>query len=96
MEALFGELDLPTIAGLVGATAVIIAYFLNQAGRLDSDTLLFSGTNLAGSGLIVWSLTHDFNAAAMLMEVCWAIASTVGIARIWYRRRRGRTDRPAS
>lgn len=82
------EMDLPTIAGLLGATAVIIAYFLNQAGRLASDTLVFSGTNLVGSGVIIWSLTNDFNAAAMLMEVCWAIASAVGIARIWQRRKR--------
>jgi NAD/NADP transhydrogenase alpha subunit len=79
--------DLPNIAGLLGAVAVITAFFLNQAGKLASDTVLFSGTNLVGSVVIIWSLMHHFNAAAMLMEVCWALASALGLLRIWRRKR---------
>ena len=53
------------IVGITGAILVVGAYFLNQVGRLQSESLTFPVVNMIGAGLIVWSLLYDFNAGAL-------------------------------
>ena len=76
------------IAGIIGAIIVVGAYFLNQIGRLPSESLIFPIVNMVGSSLIVWSLLHDFNAGAFVIEACWVLISLIGIIRHLIIRRR--------
>ena len=69
------------IAGIIGAILVVGAYFLNQIGRLPSESLIFPIVNMIGSSLIVWSLLYDFNAGAFVIEACWVLISLIGIIR---------------
>ena len=69
------------IAGIIGAILVVGAYFLNQIGRLPSESLIFPIVNMIGSSLIVWSLLYDFNAGAFVIEACWVVISLIGIIR---------------
>lgn len=76
------------IAGIIGAILVVGAYFLNQIGRLPSESLVFPIVNMIGSALIVWSLLYDFNAGAFVIEACWVLISLIGIIRHLIIRRR--------
>lgn len=69
------------IAGIFGAILVVGAYFLNQIGRLPSESLIFPIVNMIGSSFIVWSLLYDFNAGAFVIEACWVLISLIGIVR---------------
>lgn len=82
------DLTLIDIAGILGAILVVGAYFLNQIGRLPSESLIFPVVNMFGSGLIVWSLLYDFNAGAFVIEACWVVISLIGIIRHVIIRRR--------
>ena len=82
------DLTLIDIAGIIGAILVVGAYFLNQIGRLPSESLIFPIVNMIGSSLIVWSLIYDFNAGAFVIEACWVLISLVGIIRHLIIRRR--------
>lgn len=77
------------IVGILGAILVVGAYFLNQIGRLPSESLIFPVVNMIGAGLIVWSLLYDFNAGAFFIEACWVLISLVGIIRHLINRRKG-------
>lgn len=82
------DLTLIDLAGIFGAILVVGAYFLNQIGRLPSESLIFPLVNMIGSGLIVWSLLYDFNAGAFVIEACWVVISLIGIIRHVIIRRR--------
>ena len=76
------------IVGITGAILVVGAYFLNQVGRLQSESLTFPVVNMIGAGLIVWSLLYDFNAGAFFIEACWVLISLIGIIRHFINRRK--------
>ena len=76
------------IVGITGAILVVGAYFLNQVGRLQSESLTFPVVNMIGAGLIVWSLLYDFNAGAFFIEGSWVLISLIGIIRHLIIRRR--------
>ncbi|MEP1443555.1 MAG: hypothetical protein ABJK39_11165 [Hyphomicrobiales bacterium] len=82
------NLTLIDIAGIIGAILVVGAYFLNQIGRLPSESLVFPIVNMIGSSLIVWSLIYEFNAGAFVIEACWVVISLIGIIRHLIIRRR--------
>ena len=77
------------IVGILGAILVVGAYFLNQIGRLPSESLIFPIVNMIGSSLIVWSLLYDFNAGAFFIEASWVLISLIGIIRHLINRRKG-------
>ena len=76
------------IVGITGAILVVGAYFLNQVGRLQSESLTFPVVNMIGAGLIVWSLLYDFNAGAFFIEASWVLISLIGIIRHFINRRK--------
>lgn len=70
------------IIGIIGVALIVIAYFLNQAGKMPSDTLPFPTLNLAGAVLILVSLWWSWNLPSFVMECIWISISAVGIIRI--------------
>jgi hypothetical protein len=74
-------LTIPTVAGLIGAALVLSAYFANQRGWLASHDWRFPLANLIGSGLILVSLSEDWNLPSAVIEAAWAAVSIMGLAR---------------
>lgn len=73
---------LADIIGLIGVAMIVIAYFLNQAGKMASDSLPFPTLNLVGAVMILVSLWWSWNLSSFVMECIWITISAVGIARI--------------
>jgi hypothetical protein len=68
-------------AGLLGVVAILIAYFLLQAGRLRGDALTYQLMNAFGALAVLLSLLYAFNLSAFVMELAWLVVSIYGIAR---------------
>ena len=73
--------------GLVGVFGILLAYFMLQTERWNSDQMRYSATNLVGALLILVSLTHTFNLASVVIELAWIAISVFGIVKIWRGRR---------
>jgi hypothetical protein len=74
-------LDWYMAAGFAGALLVVAAYLANQMGRLPSGDWRFPGANLAGSALILISLTSAWNWPSVVIELFWAAISVYGLVR---------------
>jgi hypothetical protein len=74
----YGPLDL---LGNIGVVVLMATYLMLQLNKLSSDALAYSVLNAVGAGLIVISLTSNFNLSALLVEVFWVLISCVGIYR---------------
>ncbi len=73
------------IIGNIGIVGFLFAYFLLQKGKMRADGYDYLGLNLAGSILLMISLTWDWNLPAFLLEAAWCIISSYGIWRRWRR-----------
>ncbi len=69
-------------AGLAGVLMILFAYAGAQLGRIEPRNAPALLLNLAGAGLILWSLLHRFNLAAFLMEAAWALVALFGLLRL--------------
>ena len=58
-----------------------------QLRRLDPVKAPSLLMNLGGAGLVMFSLTHNFNLAAFIMEAAWASVAAFGLIRLALRRR---------
>lgn len=74
-------------AGVFGVVLILIAYAGATMGRLDPKAVPALLLNLTGALLILWSLTVDFNLAAVLMEGAWALVAVAGLVRLAFARR---------
>lgn len=73
--------------GLAGTAMVIIAFFLNQQGKLASDDPRYAVANLVGALLILVSLRAAWNLSAVVVELFWAAISAWGLYRGWRAKR---------
>jgi hypothetical protein len=73
--------------GSFGAAILVVAYYLLQSGKFDSESALYFWLNGVGAVLIMVSLTMAFNFAAFAIEVFWLIISAMGLWKT--RRQRG-------
>ena len=71
----------PDFIGCLGATIVLAAYALLQAGKLKSEGLLFSLLNLMAALMILISLIYSWNLAAVIMEIAWVMISAYGMVK---------------
>lgn len=67
--------------GNVGVLSIVVAYFLLQAKRLNSDSMEFLLANGFGSALILISLFYAFNWSAFLVEFFWLLISLYGLVK---------------
>jgi hypothetical protein len=92
--------SLSDAGGLFGVLLILAAYAGAQLGRLEPRCAPALILNLAGAGLILWSLRFSFNLSAFLMEAAWALVALYGLIRLLIRNRSRRppsaADRPAS
>lgn len=82
-----GGLSIADGVGILGAAAIVLAYFLLQLGRLDPLSLTYSAANGLGAAAIIFSLVFDFNLSAFAIESFWLAISLFGVYRALTRRR---------
>ena len=75
------------LVGLGGTLAILVAFFLLQAGRLAGDSLRYQLLNLFGAAGVLVSLWGTFNLSVFLLELAWVAVSLYGIVRSLRRRR---------
>jgi paired small multidrug resistance pump len=73
--------EIHTVAGVVGSALIMVAYAANQQEWLSARDWRYSVVNLLGALLILWSLYHDWNLAAAVMEIFWVAISLYGLWR---------------
>ncbi len=60
---------------LVGATLILVAYVLNQRGRLGPRDRTYALLNLCGSLLLLWIAIVDWRLGFIVLEGAWAAVS---------------------
>lgn len=76
----------PDAVGLIGVVLMLWAYVGATSGRLDPSKPTSLLMNLAGPGLVIFSLMFAFNLPAFLTEAAWATAAAFGLARLAVKR----------
>lgn len=72
--------------GLAGTALILLTYAATVADRVDARSAPALLGNLSGAGLILVSLSHDFNLSAVIMESAWALIAAIGLVRLAMRR----------
>ena len=67
--------------GIAGTLAVLVAFFLLQAGKLSGTGIVYQLLNLFGSGGVLVSLLGKFNVSVFVLEATWMAISAYGIVR---------------
>jgi len=65
---------------------ILAAYAGATSGKLDPKRAIALTLNLVGAGLILLSLSYDFNLSAVLMESAWAVVALIGLVRLALKR----------
>jgi len=87
------NVQLHEVFGTIGAAMIVLTYLLIQLHRMQVTDLRYSLLNALGAGLILYSLTVDFNLSAFVIEAFWLLISCLGIVRVLVDRgRRGETQ----
>ncbi len=73
------------LVGYVGVALIIGSYYLLQSERWNNKSARYALANATGSGLIIVSLTQNFNWPAFVIECFWFVISVYG----WWRHRQG-------
>lgn len=78
------EFEWHDLLGAIGVAVLLVTYLALQLNRIAAQSLRYSQLNAVGSGLILVSLTQDFNMSAFIVEASWFAISLVGAAvSIW-------------
>ncbi len=64
---------------LFGAGVVLVAYAMNQMGRLDQRGYPYLLLNLTGGAILTFFAVRARDPGLMLMEGSWVLISLVGI-----------------
>lgn len=80
--------------GLSGVGCILLAYYLLNAGRIDSKSLVYQVFNFAGAWLILFSLFFHWNTASVVIEIAWISISTMGMYKIYRSKQVARGRRP--
>lgn len=82
------------VVGLAGTLMILVAFFMQQIGRLSGTALAYQSMNLFGAAGILVSLLGGFNMAVFLLEAAWVLVSAYGIVRTLKQRRVSNAQNP--
>lgn len=79
-------MTLHDVVGLTGTVVMLATYGLTVLGRIDARRAPALVGNLLGSGAVLFSLSHDFNLSAAVVESAWAVIAGIGLIRLAVKR----------
>jgi uncharacterized membrane protein YedE/YeeE len=74
------------LAGNFGVLLILVAYFLLQLEKLNSNSIVYSILNAVGASGILTSLYFKFNLSAFLIEFFWLLISIMGIVKFFLKK----------
>ena len=75
--------------GNIGVALLIITFYLNIAGKIDTKGFWYSANNLLVAVLLGINLYFKPNLSSIIIEIFWAGISIYGLVQ-WYRSRRSK------
>lgn len=69
------------LVGNIGVATILLTYFFVQMRRLETRSVRYSALNALGAGMVLVSLSVDFNLSAAVVEAAWAGISLLGVWR---------------
>ena len=72
--------------GLAGTAVILGTYALTVGDRIDARRAPALAGNFAGASMILFSLSHDFNLSAAIVEGVWALIAGFGLIRLALKR----------
>ncbi len=75
------------VVGNIGVVLLILTFYLNVEGRIDSKGLFYNISNLAVAILLTINLIYKPNLSSFIIEFFWACISIKGIYN-FYRHKR--------
>lgn len=69
------------VVGVLGSLTILLAFFLQQTGRLSGTAPTYQLLNLFGAGGVLLSLVGAFNPSVALLEGAWVLVSAYGLVR---------------
>lgn len=69
------------IVSVAGALLILLAYGMNQRGRLTPHDTSYSILNLVGGLLLLWVAVVDRRAGFVLIEGAWSVMSVIPLVR---------------
>jgi len=67
------------VVGTIGSAFIVVTYLLVQLRRMQVSDVRYSLLNATGAGLILYSLTVNFNLSAFVIEAFWLLISCIGL-----------------
>ncbi|WP_456242948.1 CBU_0592 family membrane protein [Spartinivicinus ruber] len=68
--------------GLIGVGCILIAYSFITLGKVTAESINYHLINIAGSILVLISLSWTPNLASIVIEVCWIVIGGYGVYKI--------------
>ncbi|MEX0349426.1 MAG: Crp/Fnr family transcriptional regulator [Paracoccaceae bacterium] len=75
--------EIARICGVFGAGLYICSYFSLQSGLVKGQGFLYPSMNLIAASSVLFSLTANFNLAALIIQVSFITISVFGMTRIY-------------
>lgn len=72
------------LLGYLGVVFVLYIYFLTHTGKISFNSYPYALFNLAGSVLLLISLSYDPNPPSIVIEVAWFLISLYGLCRLYF------------
>ena len=63
------------IIGIIGATIILIAFFMNQIGKWKTDDLVYDLVNTVGSGILIVYAVILQSIPFIILNGVWALVS---------------------
>ena len=74
-------MDHTTILGVIGASIVLVAFLLNQAGKINAESKWYDALNAFGSLILVIYAVLLNSAPFVLLNVVWMAVSVTGLVK---------------
>ena len=77
--------------GNIGVALLIVTFYLNIAGKLNTKGFWYSFNNLVVAILLGINLYYKPNISSIIIEIFWSVISIYGLIQ-WYRSRQSETQ----
>jgi len=72
-------IDSVTYIGVIGASIILIAFFLNQTNKLTVESRWYDGLNAFGSGLLLVYAVLLVSYPFIILNIVWLMVSLHGL-----------------